>query len=236
MSKKIAIKDLNISYPNKTIFDNFSIEFEPQKVNIILGDSGIGKTTLLGAIAGLIKTDAVDTDNATIAYIFQKDRLIPSISIYKNLDLILKGKIKDKTERKNLIENMMRKLEIFEHKDKLPTEISGGEAQRVNICRAYLFDSDIVLLDEPFKGLDTALKMRLINLLIDLDQETKKTVVFVTHAIDECLGYGDNYFVFKNNPVEVVASGQITIPKNQRKLSDPCLEEIRIELLRALVD
>lgn len=92
----------------------------------------------------------------------------------------------------------------------------------------------MLLLDEPFKALDTSLKARLINKFVALQRQSKKTVVFVTHAIDECLLCADNYFVFAANPVEVVLKGSILSEKQERKLTDKNLEDTRNQLLKAL--
>ena len=187
----IRVKNFTCSYEQKTIFDNFDVTFEQGKINMILGGSGVGKTTLLNAIAGIKSYEGqIEGCEGGVSYIFQKDRLIPSISVYKNLDLILKGVVKDKAERKRMIEQTAVDLEIFDVLKSLPSEISGGQAQRVSMARAFLYPSDVMLLDEPFKALDTALKTRLIKQFAALQEKKNKTVVFVTHAIDECLQIG----------------------------------------------
>lgn len=233
--KDIIIKNFSCSYEQKTIFQNFDVTFEQGKINVVLGGSGIGKTTLLNAMASLKSYDgSIEGCEGGVSYIFQKDRLIPSISVYKNLDLVLKAVIKDKRVRKETIESTAEALEISDVLNSLPSEISGGQAQRASMARAFLFPSDVLLLDEPFKALDTSLKARLINKFVALQRQSKKTVVFVTHAIDECLLCADNYFVFAANPVEVVLKGSILSEKQERKLTDRNLEDTRNQLLKAL--
>ena len=233
--KDIIIKNFSCSYEQKTIFQNFDVTFEQGKINVVLGGSGIGKTTLLNAMASLKSYDgSIEGCEGGVSYIFQKDRLIPSISVYKNLDLVLKAVVKDKRVRKETIESTAEALEISDVLNSLPSEISGGQAQRASMARAFLFPSDVLLLDEPFKALDTSLKARLINKFVELQRQSKKTVVFVTHAIDECLLCADNYFVFAANPVEVVLKGSILSEKQERKLTDKNLEDTRNQLLKAL--
>lgn len=233
--KDIIIKNFSCSYEQKTIFRNFDVTFEQGKINVVLGGSGIGKTTLLNAMASLKSYDgSIEGCEGGVSYIFQKDRLIPSISVYKNLDLVLKAVVKDKRVRKETIESTSEALEISDVLNSLPSEISGGQAQRASMARAFLFPSDVLLLDEPFKALDTSLKARLINKFVALQRQSKKTVVFVTHAIDECLLCADNYFVFAANPVEVVLKGSILSEKQERKLTDKNLEDTRNQLLKAL--
>lgn len=234
--RDICVKNLTCSYEQKTIFDNFDVTFEQGKINVILGGSGVGKTTLLNAIAGIKSYEGqIEGCEGEVSYIFQKDRLIPSISVYKNLDLILKGVVKDKAERKRMIEQTAVDLEIFDVLKSLPSEISGGQAQRVSMARAFLYPSDVMLLDEPFKALDTALKTRLIKQFAALQEKKNKTVVFVTHAIDECLLLADDYFVFDDAPVKIVLQGKINSKKSERKLTDKALEETRNLLLQAIV-
>lgn len=234
--RDICVKNLTCSYEQKTIFDNFDVTFEQGKINMILGGSGVGKTTLLNAIAGIKSYEGqIEGCEGGVSYIFQKDRLIPSISVYKNLDLILKGVVKDKAERKRMIEQTAVDLEISDVLKSLPSEISGGQAQRVSMARAFLYPSDVMLLDEPFKALDTALKTRLIKQFAALQEKKNKTVVFVTHAIDECLLLADDYFVFDDAPVKIVLQGKINSKKSERKLTDKALEETRNSLLQAIV-
>lgn len=231
----IRVKNFTCSYEQKTIFDNFDVTFEQGKINVILGGSGVGKTTLLNAIAGIKSYEGqIEGCEGGVSYIFQKDRLIPSISVYKNLDLILKGVVKDKAERKRMIEQTAVDLEIFDVLKSLPSEISGGQAQRVSMARAFLYPSDVMLLDEPFKALDTALKTRLIKQFAALQEKKNKTVVFITHAIDECLLLADDYFVFDDAPVKIVLQGKINSKKSERKLTDKALEETRNSLLQAI--
>lgn len=233
--KDIIIKNFSCSYEQKTIFKNFDVTFEQGKINVVLGGSGVGKTTLLNAMASLKSYEgSIEGCEGGVSYIFQKDRLIPSISVYKNLDLVLKAVVKDKRVRKETIESTSEALEISDVLNSLPSEISGGQAQRASMARAFLFPSDVLLLDEPFKALDTSLKARLINKFVALQRQSKKTVVFVTHAIDECLLCADNYFVFAANPVEVVLKGSILSEKQERKLTDKNLEDTRNQLLKAL--
>lgn len=232
----ICVKNFTCSYEQKTIFDNFDVTFDQGKINVILGGSGVGKTTLLNAIAGIKSYEGqIEGCEGGVSYIFQKDRLIPSISVYKNLDLILKGVVKDKAERKRMIEQTAVDLEISDVLKSLPSEISGGQAQRVSMARAFLYPSDVMLLDEPFKALDTELKTRLIKQFAALQEKKNKTVVFVTHAIDECLLLADDYFVFDDAPVKIVLQGKINSKKSERKLTDKALEETRNSLLQAIV-
>ena len=234
--KDIIFKNFSFSYPDKEIYKNFNAVFFGGKINVVLGASGVGKTTLLNALTGLSGFDGeIENMPKNVSYIFQNDRLVKTISVEKNLDFVLKNAICDKTARKNAIYDMAKLLEISDVLKSLPSEISGGQAQRVSMARAFLYPSDVMLLDEPFKALDTALKTRLIKQFAALQEKKNKTVVFVTHAIDECLLLADDYFVFDDAPVKIVLQGKINSKKSERKLTDKALEETRNLLLQAIV-
>lgn len=232
---EITIKNLSVKYDDLVVFDSFNATFEKGKINVILGGSGVGKSTLIGSIAGLVKHDGdIAGVDGGISLIFQKDRLIPSISVFKNLDLVLKGIFKDKEERKNRIDEMLKILEIEDCRDKRPTEISGGQAQRVALARAFLYPSEVLLMDEPFKALDTALRHRLFQWLFRLDEMSPKTIILVTHAIDECLLSADKYMVLGGKPATIVLEGRIDTDKKERKLTDQNLVAVRNQLLEAI--
>lgn len=232
---EITVKNLCVKYGEQVVFDSFDATFEKGKINVILGGSGVGKSTLIGAIAGLVKHDGdIEGVDGGISYIFQKDRLIPSISVYKNLDLILKSVYKDKEDRKQHIEEMLEILEITDCRDKRPSEISGGQAQRACMARAFLYPSEVLLMDEPFKALDTALRHRLFEWLFRLCEISPKTIIFVTHAIDECLLSADKYMVIGGKPANIVLEGKIDTDKQSRKLTDTNLVDIRNSLLGAI--
>lgn len=232
---EITIKNLSVKYDELVVFDSFNATFEKGKINVILGGSGVGKSTLIGSIAGLVKHDGdIEGVDGGISLIFQKDRLIQSISVFKNLDLVLKGIFKDKEERKNRIDEMLKILEIEDCRNKRPTEISGGQAQRVALARAFLYPSEVLLMDEPFKALDTALRHRLFQWLFRLDEMSPKTIILVTHAIDECLLSADKYMVLGGKPATIVLEGRIDTDKKERKLTDQNLVAVRNQLLEAI--
>ena len=129
---------------------------------------------------------------------------------------------------------MLAILEIEDCKNKKPTEISGGQAQRVAMARAFLYPSEVILMDEPFKALDTTLRHRLLQWLFRLDEITEKTIILVTHAIDECLLSADKYMVIGGKPANIVLEGYIDTEKKSRALTDENLVGVRNALLNAI--
>ena len=184
----IRISNLTKKYGEQTIYENFNISFEEGKITCILGESGCGKTTLLNCIANLIGYEG-DIPKLETAYVFQTPRLVPCLTVKQNLELICKDGEK--------IENMLKKVGISDKADKYPTNLSGGEAQRVSLARAFVFGGDILLMDEPFSSLDLKLRFSVCDLFLSLQREKNITALFVTHDIEEALRVADRIIILK---------------------------------------
>lgn len=234
--KDIIFKNFSFSYPDKEIYKDFNAEFFGGKINVVLGASGVGKTTLLNALTGLSGFDGeIENMPKNVSYIFQSDRLVKTISVEKNLDFVLKNAIPDKTARKNAIYDMAKLLEISDVLKRLPTEISGGQAQRVQMARAFLYPSEVMLLDEPFKGLDVSLKTRLIKKFLELWGRDGRTVVLVTHDVYDALLMGDKVFVLSGSPADIVYETELTVEKSERNLTDAVVTKYRDEIVNKII-
>lgn len=234
--KDIIFKNFSFSYPDKEIYKNFNAVFFGGKINVVLGASGVGKTTLLNALTGLSGFDGeIENMPKNVSYIFQSDRLVKTISVEKNLDFVLKNAIPDKTARKNAIYDMAKLLEISDVLKRLPTEISGGQAQRVQMARAFLYPSEVMLLDEPFKGLDVSLKTRLIKKFLELWGRDGRTVVLVTHDVYDALLMGDKVFVLSGSPADIVYETELTVEKAERNLTDAAVTKYRDEIVNKII-
>ena len=231
----VTVKGLAVAYGEKRVFDGFDIAFPAGEISVVMGGSGVGKSTLLNAVAGLVPCKGdIERPEGGISYIFQKDRLIPSISVHKNLDLVLRGVIRDKAERGERIDEMLKRLEIGDKAEKYPSELSGGESLRVAMARAFLFPSDVLLMDEPFRALDIGLKFRLLRALEGLLASSPRTVIYVTHDVDECLLAADSWTVLAGSPAHIAGEGEIALPRGERKVSSAELSAVRAELMRLL--
>ncbi len=193
----MIIKNLNLSYGNNVLYKDFSLDVLDSEVTCILGKSGCGKTSFLNVLCNNVKYSGNVINEEKIGYVFQTPRLINSISVKKNLELVLKNK------DENRIDNILKELEIYELKNKYPSEISGGEASRVAIARALLFEPKILLLDEPFTGLDVVRKNNLIKKLKQMVLDRKIGLVYVTHDVDEALLIANRVLVFDERPVKI---------------------------------
>ncbi|MCY6484168.1 ABC transporter ATP-binding protein [Clostridium aestuarii] len=191
------VKLINVckSFEGQKIFDNLNIEFMKNKISIILGPSGCGKTTLLNIISGIEKADTgkiIFSDN-NISYIFQEDRLIPWLTAYENIAFVLKSYM-EKKEMDDIINKYLVMVKLKEHKDKLPAKLSGGMKRRVALARAFAHKNRLLLMDEPFKGLDFELKKSIIEEFLQIWSEDKRTVIIVTHDIEEAKLLGDKIY------------------------------------------
>ena len=190
-------------YGTKTVFENFSLKIREGEILCVLGASGVGKSTLLNILAGLFACEGtIEKASEKVGYIFQEPRLLPNLTVAQNLQYV-GGRVED-------IRKILEKVELCGLENEYPETLSGGEKQRVAIARAFLSESPLVLLDEPFSSLDTALKLRLINVFVELWKKRKQTAVFVTHDIEEAWLLGHRIIVIEGG--EVVFD--IT-PKNQ---------------------
>lgn len=184
----IRISNLTKNYGNQTVYKNFNITFEDGKITCILGESGCGKTTLLNCIANLTDYSG-EIPKLEPTYIFQSPRLVPCLTVKQNLELICKDGEK--------IENILKRVGLADKADKYPATLSGGEAQRVSLARAFVFGGDILLMDEPFSSLDLKLKFSACDLFLSLQREKNMTALFVTHDIEEALRIADRIIILK---------------------------------------
>ena len=193
--------DVYKKYGNEKIFEKFNMSLKKNSINAILGPSGTGKTTLLNIISGIEDIDSGEViyNGNNISYIFQEDRLIPWLSVYDNIAFVLKSKY-SKKNIKNIVDKYLKLVKLQNHKDKYPRELSGGMKRRVAIARAFAYESDLLLMDEPFKGLDIGLKKDIIDEFLNIWNYDRRTVVLVTHDIKEAKYMTDKiYFLEKNN-------------------------------------
>lgn len=189
---EVQLKNLYKSYGSHKVLENLNMNFIKNKITVITGPSGCGKTTLLNIISGIEKYDSgqILLEDSNISYIFQEDRLIPHLTVYENIAFVLKSSM-NKEEMSNTINKYLSMVKLLDYRDELPSKLSGGMKRRVAIARAFAYKSRLLLMDEPFKGLDNKLKMEIIEEFLRLYKEDKKTVILVTHDMEEAKLLGD---------------------------------------------
>lgn len=200
----IEIKNLSKSYSGTVIYNNFNLSLEEGKITCLLGSSGCGKTTLLNAIAGLISCEG-EIPKLKCSYIFQTPQLVPNLTVFGNLLLVCKEEQK--------IYDMLRRVGLEERANSYPVNLSGGEAQRVAIARAFLYKSDILLMDEPLASLDLKRKKQIIELFFEIWKEDGRTVLAVTHDVDEAAAIAQRILVLSEGRIISDFSPETPVPR-----------------------
>ncbi|HHX60077.1 MAG TPA: ABC transporter ATP-binding protein [Epulopiscium sp.] len=202
---KYAIKNIKKSFEDLIVLDDLSIAFEKGSITCILGPSGCGKSTLLNIITGIIQDyegEVIGFSKEEISFIFQEDRLIPWLSVYDNMKLVLKSKYKDQDLKQRILDYITM-IGMADYISFYPPDLSGGMKQRVSIARALAYGGNIIIMDEPFKSLDLKSKMQLLKDFKKICRQTKATVIFVTHDIDEAIELGDYICVLSDKPTYI---------------------------------
>lgn len=216
----VEIKGLIKNYDSTEVFGGLNLTVKDNKVTVIMGASGSGKTTLLNCIAGLTPYDGEISGVNGASFVFQEDRLVPFMSVYENLDFTLQKSVK-KAERKEKILAMIESVGLEDKINSVPDELSGGQKKRVSLARAFLSDSNLILMDEPLNSLDLGLKIKIAQLIETLTEKYNKTVIFVTHDIDEALTIADDIVVIGKGGI-IYSHEFISSAKGRNTLSDEC--------------
>lgn len=229
----LDIKGLYKDFDNISLYSDFNIGFSEETITCILGPSGCGKTTLLNIIGNIIKPDSgnlVGFDGKVISYIFQDTRLLPWKTVEANIGFVLSDELPIE-ERQKIVNQFIRLVELEGFAGYYPSKLSGGMRQRVSIARSFAYPSDIILMDEPLKGLDIKLKLNLIRTFLQIWQADKRTVIFVTHDVDEALLLGNEIIVLSRAPVQIVARQKVEVPVSNRSLDSIYFKELKKRLL-----
>ncbi|MFS0823095.1 ABC transporter ATP-binding protein [Bacillus sp. 1P02SD] len=184
-----------------------NLEIKRGEFCVIVGPSGCGKTTLLRTLAdletatsGKIHINRENDERPLTSMVFQEQSIFPWMTVRKNVEYGLKNRGIPRKERDEISSNWIEKVGLSRFKDAYPHQLSGGMKQRVSIARAFANDPEVLLMDEPFSALDEQNKTILQQELLRICEETKKTVVFITHSIDEAIILGDRIFVMTAAP------------------------------------
>lgn len=193
-------ENINKSFGTIKLYKNFAIDFEENKINIIEGASGCGKSTLLRMIAGLEKDDEGKSiaKSDAVSIVFQTPTLLPWKTVIDNVRFVLQF------PDERLVKNILRLLELSEVSDCYPYQLSGGMQQRVALARAFAYPSDLLIMDEPFIGLDLSLKKRIFRQMIRMWRHYPKTVILVTHHREELTSLAHRIITVGGRPVRLL--------------------------------
>ena len=203
----VIISNLSKSLGTQDIFRDFSLEMPDTGCVCFFGPSGSGKTTLLNLLAGIIPPDAGSIElipKGNISYAFQEDRLLPWINAVDNVKLV----IQDKKNADEAAIHWLREVSLADMADKTPGELSGGMRQRVSLARAFAYGGSVLLLDEPFQGIDAQIKSGLISSLSKM--KTEKLLILITHYPEEAVRLADVIHVLAFPPVRIIDTLFIT--------------------------
>jgi len=207
----------------------------------IVGPSGCGKTTLLKILAGLEPQDEGDvtfhvTGEPEHAMVFQEQGVFPWMTALDNAAYGLTVRGVPRVEREHAARNCLRRLGLGQFEGHYPRQLSGGMRQRVNLARAFVADPAVLLMDEPFASLDEQTRLLVHRDFLELWHETQKTVVFITHAIDEAVLLGDRIVVMTRQPGRIKSVVDVPLPRPRTldAMHDDAFLEIRRQVWESL--
>lgn len=255
MPNKIEIRELGISFVERRqrlrdnehpvlsqgeahcVFQGLNLEILTGNLVVILGPSGSGKSTLLRVMAGfiaptsgeiLIMDKKVTAPRPDYIFVYQEGGLLPWLTVEENIGLGVR-QINDLEARRLLIENHLEMVELQGFGQLYPHELSGGMRQRAELARALILKPEILFLDEPFSGLDHLTRLKMREELLNLHLYIRKTIILVTHDIDEALQLADHIIVLGSRPAELRYNIHLQA-SHPRDLNDGNLAQIRKEI------
>jgi NitT/TauT family transport system ATP-binding protein len=227
-----------------TAIDDIELDIEAGEFVSLVGPSGCGKSTLLNCIAGFIEPTygniyvdgtQVDGPGADRGVVFQENRLLPWKTVRENINLgpKMRGTIED-----GRAEELLSKMGIEGTGDQYPTELSGGMQQRAEIARLLANDPEIMLMDEPFSALDALTKEIMQELLLEIWEEDNRTVVFITHDVEEAIFLADRVLIMTAGPGEIKETIDVDIerPRDLDVTTTPQFNELKEEALGHIVE
>lgn len=234
--------DANVKVEAKGIYKEFNeenpitilrdVNFVAKKQEFVsfVGPSGCGKTTLFNIIAGLLSPTNgeiyIDNEKTTstvsnqIGYVLQKDLLLPWRTIEENVILGLEVKGMKKSEAKDRAIEYFKSYKLDGYQKKYPSELSGGMKQRVALMRTMIMEPEVILMDEAYKALDYPLKIDLESELLATVKENKKTVIYITHDIEEAVTLSDRVYIMKARPGEIVREMDIDLGVDSMRMNE----------------
>jgi len=206
----LTIKNLSFQHNKNQETYHYNLEVKQQEIIAILGESGSGKSTLLDLIAGFLeplsgsitleKQELItqNIEQRPISILFQNHNLFEHLTVEKNILLGVSKKLKNSTEEKERVLEILKEVGLEQHSHKLASELSGGQQQRVALARVLLREQPILLLDEPFSGLDRETRLEMLNLVKKITLEKNLYTIMITHEIEDANLIADNIYRVEN--------------------------------------
>jgi NitT/TauT family transport system ATP-binding protein len=234
--RPLSIRGLVKEFDELPVLDGLDLDVPPQGVTAVLGPSGCGKTTLLRILAGLVRADVgriagAPPDQVTI--LFQEPRLLPWETVRANVEFVLPPEW-EPGERAAAVEAVLTDVQMAEFAGYYPAELSGGMAQRVALARAFVYPGELLLLDEPFQGLDLSLRLSLIGVFERLLASRPRTSLFVTHSVREALLVGEEIALLSARPARIVEITRNDLSPGERRLDSEAFIRRERDLYRTI--
>jgi NitT/TauT family transport system ATP-binding protein len=209
----VRLTGVSRSFGDVSVLSDINLEIRTGELVVIVGPSGCGKTTLLNVLSGHDKSfEGAAQTRGTVRTVYQSDGLFPWLTAAQNIDLGLRD-VKEPKERSRQRDEMLALIRLEEFANHYPHALSGGMRQRVEIARALAGSSDILLLDEPFSALDYQTRLRMRRELSRLIDVRPRTVVFVTHDIEEAAQLADRIVVLTERPATIQCEHRLETPR-----------------------
>ena len=232
-ASRLVLEKVSHSYGTVSVLNDLNLVVNPGEVVVLVGPSGCGKTTILNLLSGHLQPVAGSVQReGIIRTVYQQDGLFPWLTVAENIAVGLRS-VEDAARREKELPELIRliHLEGFEHH--YPHQLSGGMRQRVELARVLAGDSDILLMDEPFSALDYQARLRMRGELVRLLKQRPRTVVFVTHDIEEAAQLADRVLVLSDRPTTICRELRIEAPR-PRNLTDNAVIGAMKEILKEL--
>jgi NitT/TauT family transport system ATP-binding protein len=231
--KPLSVEDVSLSFGEIVVFRGLSLGIDPGEFVAVVGPSGCGKTTLLNLFSQFIKPSSGTVESiGRVRMVYQLDSLFPWQTVSENIALGLRH-IKDLAQRQQDLDEMLQLIDLKDFADHFPHQISGGMRQKVELARALVGDTDILLLDEPFSSLDYLTRLRMRSELSRLLEKCPRTVVLVTHDIEEAAQLADRIVVLSERPARISCEITMELPRS-RDLTHPEVVETVHRILTIL--
>jgi NitT/TauT family transport system ATP-binding protein len=232
-ASRLVAEKVSHHYGSVSVLHNLNLTVHPGEVVVLVGPSGCGKTTILNLLSGHIQPSEGSVQRSgVIRTVYQHDGLFPWLTVAENINLGLR-EVMDVNEREAELLELLQLIHLEDFSHHYPHQLSGGMRQRVELARALAGDSDILLMDEPFSALDYQSRLRMRQELVRLLSQKPRTVVFVTHDIEEAAQLADRVFVLSKRPATICR--ELTVKSNRpRGLTEPATIDAMSEILKEL--
>jgi ABC-type nitrate/sulfonate/bicarbonate transport system ATPase subunit len=226
----LKVSNLSKNYGNLQVINGWDIELEEGEKVVLVGPSGCGKTTFFRIISGLEKATGgtVDVFAQKVGYVFQEPRLFPWRTVFDNLRII--------RDEEDKIEEVIKMMSLEGFEQLIPSKLSGGMKQRVNLARALLIEPDFLILDEPFSSLDLKIKLAIMNDIEKLWSKYKFSLLMVTHELKEAIFLADKVIILSSRPSKILRTFDINLEMNERDITDKHFLELESKITRFIIN